>query len=218
MTEIDEATIVIGLPKHGKTTIARAELATFLATYPTGLVLAHDLNDQFGDYCRTYETTEQWRKAYRDTHAKREPFPRGAAFTCAASEVGELVLELGRKHNRAKNVRVPMKYLKDEESNSDTSEPTYQGPQDRTIWSNRRHLGVAPFSNAQVATDINDKFYRAATKVYVFNQSEESARYLEKKLSLAKGALQAIVNAPKRRYVLWHQGEGLDPRCLEVAA
>jgi len=214
-TELDEATVVLGLPKHGKTTFARRDAIEFLRAHPTGLVLAHDINQQFGDFCRMYENTEQWRRAYRDATTKREPFPRGASFQCEASEIGELVLELGRRHNRALSVRVPMKYIKDEESLSDTSEPTYQGPQDRVIWSNRRHLGVAPLLNGQLATDINEKFYKAATKVVIFAQGEEAARYLERKLSVSKGALDPIVSspparvAPRFKFLLWRQGEGI---------
>lgn len=210
MTEIDEATIVAGLPKHGKTTIARKDAIEFLAANPRGLVLAHDLNEQLvPDICVAYDDTKQWRAAYKSARDKGEPFPRGASFRCEAEEVGELVMELGRRHNRAKDVKVPIKYLKDEESNSDTSGPTYQGKQDRQIWSNRRHLGVAPFVNVQVVTDLNIKFWRAATKVYIFCQTAENARELEKTLSLSRGALDAVVNAPKFRFVAWRQGEGL---------
>jgi hypothetical protein len=210
MIEVDQATIVAGLPKHGKTTIARADAVTFLRTYPTGLVLAHDLNEELVEgICVPYENTAKWRDAYRAAAAKGEPFARGASFRCEASEIGELVLELGRKHNRAKDVKVPLKYIKDEESNSDTSVPTYQGGQDRTIWSNRRHLGCAPLVNVQVVTDLNVKFWRAATHVYLFCQTEENARHLEKTLSLPKHALDPVVNAPKYRYLLWRQGEGL---------
>lgn len=203
--EIDEATIVVGLPKHGKSTTLRRESLEFLNTYPTGLVLAHDLNEELApDITSVYKDTKQWREAFAAGKATR-----GASFLCSSNEVGELVLELGNRLNSAKDVRVPMKYALDENSESDTSGPTYQGQQDRVIWSRRRHLGVAPFINTQIVTDVNSKFWRAATKVYIFAQAEEQARALEKMLSLPKHALDSLVNAQKFRYLLWRQGEGL---------
>lgn len=208
--EIDEATIVVGLPKHGKSTVLRKESLEFLQTYPTGLVLAHDVNEELvPDITRAYEDTNQWREAYARAHRDRKPFPGGASFRCSSVEVGALVLELGRKHNRAKDVRVPIKYALDENSLSDTSGPTYQGDQDRVIWTNRRHLGCAPFLNTQVVSDVNIKFWRQATKVVIFSLGEEQARDLESKLSLPRRRLDELVNAPKFRFLVWRQGEGI---------
>lgn len=213
MIEIDEATIVIGLPKHGKSTVLRQESLEWLTKYPTGLVLAHDVNEELvPDICVPYENTAEWRAAYERAHREGRPFPGGASFRCSSEEVGALVLELGRKHNRAKDVKVPIKYALDEHSLSDTSGPTYQGQQDRTIWSIRRHLGVAPLINSQVVSDVNIKFWRQATKVYIFSQTEEQARDLEQKLSLPRHSLDPIVTAPKFRYLLWRQGEGIVAR------
>jgi hypothetical protein len=210
VTEIDEATIAVGLPKSGKSTVMRKECIEFLRTYPTGLVLAHDCNSELEpDVTKSYDDTKQWREAYARAAAEKKPFPRGASFRCSSEEVGDLVMELGRKFNSAKNVKLPIKFPLDEFSLSDTSLPTYQGKQDRQLWSLRRHLGVAPFINAQLVTDVVVKFWRQATKVYIFCQTEEQARELEKTLSLQKHALDAVINAPKYRYLLWRQGEGL---------
>jgi hypothetical protein len=217
--DLNESTIVVGLPEHGKTTIARKEAKEHLLTYPTGLVLAHDPNGDIApDLLATYDNTEQWRKAFHDWERKggSEPFPRGASFSsCEASEVGKLAIEIGERHNRAKNVKRPIKYEQDEGASSDTSEPSYQGPQDRTIWTRRRHLGIAPLINVQVPTDLHAKFWRNATKIYIFAQAEDASRYVEEKLSLPKGTLDALTYRGvvqgdlKYKHVLWRQGRGL---------
>lgn len=209
-TEIDEATLVVGLPKHGKSTVLRKRALEWLRTYPTGLVLAHDVNQELTpDLTRYYDTIDDWRAAYERALRDGKPFPGGASFGCSSEDVGKLVLELGSKHNRAKNVRVPMLYALDENSESDVSGPTWQGIQDRRIWSRRRHLGVAPLLNAQVVRDINIKFWRQASQAYLFAQSREQARDLEQKLSLPHRALDVLVGAPKYRYLLWRAGEGI---------
>lgn len=209
-TEIDEATLVVGLPKHGKSTVLRKRALEWLQTYPTGLVLAHDLNQELvPDLTRFYESVDEWRDAYERALSTGRPFARGASFGCSSEDVGKLVIELGTKHNSAKNVRVPMLYALDENSESDTSGPTWQGIQDRRIWSRRRHFGVAPLLNAQVVRDINIKFWRQATVAYLFAQSQEQARDLEEKLSLSRGSLRVLVGAPKYRYLVWRAGEGL---------
>lgn len=220
-TQIDEATIVVGLPKHGKSTVLLRETKEWLEMYPTGIVLAHDVNEELvqAGFSVAYDNIAQWRVAYKAAQAKREPFPRASSFVdCSNEEVGALVIELGKRHNHALDVRVPIKYALDEASESETSEPTYQGKQDRRIWSRRRHLGVAPYLNAQVVSDVNIKFWKAVTKVYIFAQSTKGARDLEEKLSLPAGALAGLVNAQKYRYLLWLQGEGLiDPTNARTA-
>jgi len=206
VTEIDEAIIVVGLPKHGKSTTLRRTALEFLQKYPTGIVLAHDPNEELcPDITHAYKNVAAWREAQAKGGA-----PRGASFTdCTATELGALVIELGERHNRAKDVRVPMLYALDENSENDTSGPTFQGQQDRRIWSRRRHFGVVPFLNTQMATDVNIKFWRAATTVVMFAQSEQQARHLEQILSLPEGALEELVNAEKFRYLVWRAGEGL---------
>jgi hypothetical protein len=206
MTEIDEAIIVVGLPKHGKSTTLRKTTLEFLTKYPTGLVLAHDMNEELvPDLTVAYKNPAEWRAAQAKGNT-----PRGASFTdCTTAELAALVIELGERHNSAKNVRVPLFYPVDENSENDISGPTHQGQLDRRIWSRRRHLGVIPFLNTQIVTDVNIKFWRAATLIYIFAQSAQQARHLEETLSLPKGALDELVMAPKFHYLVWRQGEGL---------
>lgn len=204
-TELDQATIVVGLPKHGKTTIARSEALAHLQAYPTGLVLAHDANEQLApDITRMHETIADWRAA-----AATAKHTRGASFACSSDEVARLAVELGKRHNRAKHVKVPIKLIFDETSLMATSGSTYMDKLDFQVFANRRHWGLAPLINVQRQSSLMAAFYELATDVYVFALNEESARELERKLSLSKGALQPIVNAPKYRYLHWKQGEGL---------
>jgi hypothetical protein len=87
--------------------------------------------------------------------------------------------------------------------------PTYQGKQDKKIWSRRRHLGVIPYLNTQLVTDVNVKFWRAVTDIVMFAQTPDQARKLEDTLGLPRHALDALINAPKFRYLLWRRGVGI---------
>lgn len=205
MSELDQATIVVGLPKHGKTTIARTEALEHLQEFPNGLVLAHDVNEQLcPDLTRAYETIDAWRAAMAAGKGTR-----GASFACSSEEVARLAVELGRRHNRVKSVQLPIKLIFDEASLMATSGSTYMDKLDFQVFANRRHWGLAPLFNVQRQSSLMAAFYELATDVFIFAQAEESARELERKLSLPKGALQPTVNAPKYRYAHWRQGEGL---------
>jgi hypothetical protein len=207
VTEIDQATIIVGLPKHGKTTIARRVALEHLTKYPTGRVLAHDLHQQFvPDLAAAYETIEQWRAAQMDA---TKPAPRGASFQCSSAEVARLAVELGKRHNKAKDVKLPIALIFDEASLMDTSGPTFMDRLDFQLFANRRHWGLAPVFNVQRQSSLMSAFYEQATDVYIFSQTDENARELERKLSLPKGALAPTVNAPKYRHLHWRQGEGI---------
>ena len=205
MTEIDQATIVVGLPKHGKTTIARSVALAHLQTYPTGKVFAHDKHEQLApDITTVYATIDEWRAANRAPTA-----PRGASFRCSSVEVAKLAVELGERHNRVKDVKIPIALIFDEASLMETSGPTFMDKLDFQIFANRRHWGLAPLFNVQRQSSLMAAFYEQATDVYVFAQTEENARELEKKLSLPRGALGSTINAPKFHYLHWRQGEGI---------
>lgn len=212
MTEIDQATIVVGLPKHGKSTIARKEAIAHLTTYPTGLVLAHDMHEQLvPDICVAYASIDEWRKAQTAPTA-----PRGASFRCTATEVVNLAIELGERHNRAKDVRRPMKVIVEEGSLApDLVAPTHMSELATKLFANRRHWGIAPYINMQSQRSITSAFFEQATDVYIFAQTERNARALEDKLSLPVGALDPTITeppgrvCPKHRCLHWRQGEGL---------
>jgi hypothetical protein len=209
--EIDQATIVVGLPKHGKSTIARREALQWLETYPTGIVLAHDKHGELaGDICAPYRSVDDWRKAHAAEQA-----PGGASFRCASSDVIKLAIELGERFNAAKDVRLPMKVMIEESSLANTSGPTHMDSIDVEMFSNRRHYGIAPYYNVQRQSALMRAFYEQATDVYIFAQTARNARELEDKLSLPEGALDATITepplrvCPKYRCLHWRQGEGL---------
>ncbi len=210
MTELDSAIVIVGLPKYGKTTIAKHEVEKHLRAYPTGIALVHDPNAQFDDLCATFESVDAWRAAATKAAAEQQPFPRGAAFTCAASAVAALAIELGKQHNKAKDVRLPIKLVYDETSMMDTSGPTHMDQLDTMILANRRHWGIAPVFNVQRVTALTEAFYSQATDVIIFAQpSQTRTRKLEDYLGLREGTLDPLVGGPKYQHVRFRQGEGL---------
>lgn len=211
MIEVDAATVLCGLPKHGKTTRARELGLDFLQRLPSGRLFVHDKHEQFSpDICALYQNPDEWRAKAAAAAAEGKPFPRGASFwRCKASDVTRLVVELGEKHNRAKNVRVPMMLVYDESSLMDTSGPTHMDALDIELFSNRRHYGVHPVYNVQRPGALVESFFTQSTEVGIFSQpSEDWIKTLETRLGL-KGRLGALLGGPKFKYARWRQGEGL---------
>lgn len=213
MTELDQATICVGLPKFGKSTIVRKEALEFLNTYPTGFVFAHDKHRVLAqplaggkpDIARVYETPADWRKAVAaGQHTRASSFVR-----CTSEEVARLAIEVGERHNRDIDVKIPIKLIYEERAHMSTSGSTHMSELDFMLFSDRRHLGLAPHINVQRQSSLMAAFYEMATDVFVFAQTEKNARALEEKLSLPEGALQPVVNAPKFHYLHWRQGEGI---------
>jgi len=211
MNELDQAVLLCGLPKHGKTTEARRLAKAHLERYPTGYVLVHDRHAQFSpDITRAFKDTAEWRAELAAAAAEKKPFPRGASFRCSATEISKLAIELGEKHNNAKHVRVPMMVIYDESSLMDSSGPTHMDALDVDLFSNRRHYGIAPVYNVQRPGALMEAFFTQSTEVYIFSQpSEKWTHTLEERLGLRGGELDFLVGGPKFRYVLWRQGEGL---------
>jgi hypothetical protein len=212
VTELDAATLLCGLPKHGKTTRARELALSHLQTFPTGRVFVHDKHEQFApDLCALYATPDEWRAKAAAAAAEGKPFPRGASFwRCKASDVTRLVIELGEKHNRMKDVRVPMMCVYDETSLMDTSGPTHMDAIDMELFSNRRHYGVHPIYNVQRPGGVVESFFTQSTEVAIFAQpSDDWVKTLEHRLAGTKGRLEALLNAPKFKYAKWRMGEGL---------
>ena len=207
--ELDKAVIVIGPPKHGKTTIARGLVLEHLTAYATGFALVHDPNRQLRS-CRRYESVAQFRAACAAAVRDKKPIPRGASFGGKASELSAFARELGQLHNSDTNVQVPILLVYDESSLMDTSGSTHISDVDLEINANRRHWGIAPVYNLQRPTALTEAFYTMATDVYVFSQpGARKTRTLEEYLGLGDGRLDGLVGRPKFVHVHWKQGEGL---------
>lgn len=210
MSDFNHAVVIVGLPGHGKTTIARGEVHHHLSTFPTGIALVHDPNRQFRDLCAVYDDVTAYRAAAAAAVAAKKPFPRGASIGGNAVDVTRLAVELGRAHNTAGNVKVPILDVKDESSLVTSSGSTFMGELDTQLLSNRRHWGIAPIYNVQKPTALTEGFYTMATRVVIFAQpSERRTRVLEEYLGLPDGALAELVGAPPFRYVEWQSGKGL---------
>lgn len=209
-TDFNHAVVVVGPPQYGKTTIARAEAVAHLRAHAAGLVLAHDPNRQFRDFCRVYESAADWRAALDRAQRKREPFARGASIGGSAAELTRTAIELGRARNAAGAVRVPILLVYDESSLMETSGGSWMGKDETQLLSNRRHWGIAPLYNVQRPTALTEAFYSMATDVYVFAQpSERRTEVIEEYLGLPRGALRSLVGAPRYQFAHWRAGEGL---------
>lgn len=209
-SSFNHAVVIVGLPGHGKTTVARAEVLEHLKTHANGVALVHDPNRQFKDLCACYESVAAWRAAAAAAAAAKQPFPRGASIGGKASELTLAAIELGKRHNTAESTRVPVLVVYDESSLLDSSGSTYMGELDVQLLSNRRHWGIAPVYNVQKPTALQEGFYTMATRVYVFAQpSERRTRVLEDYLGLSDGELAELVGAQPFRYKLWCSGRGL---------
>ena len=212
MSELDQSAIIIGPPKHGKSSIAFELARAHLAQWPTGIALVHDSNGMFSRnaLCARYETTAAYRAAATTARKEKRALPRGASFLCGSDEIAKLAYELGRLHNNDTNVRVPIMLVYDEAALMDGSGSTHISTLDKQINSNRRHLGVAPVYNIQWPTMLTRAFYVTATDAYVFSmRSEEDTSTLEKYLGLPNDRLRPLVGRNKFSHVHWKQGEGL---------
>lgn len=212
MSELDQSIITVGPPKCGKTTLVRAAARQHLQRYPKGIVLVHDVNHQFKDMCQMFETVAAWRLA-RDAAAQaKQPFPRGAGIWGfgEARHISTCAIELGRAHNSADNVTLPIFVAFDETSMMEDSGSTHIGRDDLRMVTTRRHLGIAPAFNLQRGSALMKAFFEAATDVFVFKQSsEESVRDVEVKLGVPRGSLMCMLSAENFRYAHWKQSQGL---------
>ena len=208
--QFNHAVVIVGLPRHGKTSIARDEVRDHLATYPQGRALVHDPQRQFRDLCAMFDDVAHWKRELHAAIAAKKPFPHGASIGGEASEVRDAAIELGKLHNRADNVRVPIMLVYDESSLMDTSGPTHMDKADTALLSNRAHWGIATLYNVQRPTALPEGFYSMATRVVIFAQpSERRTRVLEEYLGLADGALFELVGAPPYKHLVWESGKGI---------
>ncbi len=211
---IDIAYALCGLPKFGKTTVARKLVDDFLKTYPTGRVFVQDVHRNYLDYCTMYETVDAWRAAFAAAEKAKKSIPRGAAFgvDVDASKITELVISLGKHWNRGDVLRVPIMAVYDESSAMDTSGPTHMDKLDTLLFSNRSHWGIVPLYNAQRPGALMEGMWAQCTDVFIFGQpSQKWTRRMEENLGLAEGTLDKLIAAPKHFYLHWRSGEGIVP-------
>lgn len=211
----DYATIIVGLPRHGKTTIAAHEAFDHLTRYPTGLVLAHDPNGQFRSFCTVYDTIDEYKRARDAATAKRQPFPRGASIRNDAKAIRDEAIAIGRARNTDVNTRVPIKLTYDEGSLAKSSGGSWMSEIDEAMLSNRAHWGIHVTYNIQKPTALTEAFYTMSRDVFIFAMpSRRRTAVLEDYLGLKDGALDELLGdgtkpCPKFRYKHWRSGEGL---------
>jgi hypothetical protein len=208
-TKFDFAAVIIGPPRHGKTTVARELVKQHLAQYPTGYAVVHDPHRDFRDLCATYDDADAWYRALAAAPSDK-PFPRGASVGGSADRMRELAVSIGRARNHADNVRVPILIVYDESSLMGTSGATHISQGDVELLSNRAHWGIGAVYNVQRPTALTEAFYSMATDVYVFAlPSSRRTQVLEEYLGLPEHALDDLVGAQKYKFRHWRSGEGL---------
>lgn len=205
MAEVDYLALLVGPPKHGKTTKARAIVEEKLRA--GWWVLCHDVAWQYRS-CRHWTSTQQYAEASRAAHASGGRFPRGASFSCGATDVAELAVTMGRR-NRADAVRVPILLVFDEGSLLEKSSASHISGADNALISTRRHKGIGLMYLLQRPTQLHPAFLDLATDVYLFRQPPQQLQNLEEKLHLQRHELSALGSAPKFRFLHIRPGEGI---------
>lgn len=168
---MNEMLILVGPPQCGKTRLLRHLTATrWLARE---WVFVHDRNGEFlrgplGASFRRYRSPGEWKAAAAAAARTKTPLPRGASMDCGATELADLVVELGERHNRVDAVRFPMRLVYDEGSMLEASGSTWAGKGDIQLIARRRHLGVAPVFAVQEPLMVPRQFYVLCTDVYLW--------------------------------------------------
>lgn len=195
MTAWNFCAMVIGLPGDGKTTLQRSLIGRHIAT-TKGIVLAHDPLRQFvgaknggGTF---FPNADAWRAAARVAHREKKPMARVASIGGLDSDqIVKLALEVGeRSGNSGERTVLPILVPFDEGSLREGSGSTYISDLDNQFLVTRRHVGVGPIFNVQEVAQLTARFYRVATDVFAFCQTEERCAFLDKVLFLSKGTLQ----------------------------
>ncbi len=220
MVSFNRLAVVVGPAEYGKTTFVRKLVREHLTQHPTGLVLAHDPHGSVGrGFCERYADASDVRRALESGGTSERKLVRGFAMGGSSSEVRALAVELGKRWNSERGVRVPVLQVEDESSLGDGSTANHVTPDDRALASNRRHWGVGLVMNVQSPSGVHLMWYEQATDVVMFCLSnEERVRTMERTLGLSKGVLAPLQHAPKFHYVHWRRGEGLLLCTSQVAA
>lgn len=199
--------ILIGPPGCGKTTLAGAIAIAHMKA--GGIVLAHDPVQQFASYgCAVYADAAAYRaRAASDA----QQMPRGASIGGNAADVMRLAADIGKRSNRATDVRVKILVVMDEMSLG-ASGATWMDRGDNEILATRRHLGVGLVMNVQQPNQLTSRFYSLCTDVAIFRTSADRAARLDNELLLDKGTLERanVMDLEKYHYVRVTLGEGVN--------
>lgn len=200
--------ILIGPPGCGKTTLAGALAQAHMKA--GGIVLAHDPVTQFAKYgCAVYADAAAYRAKAATAGAA---MPRGASIGGDAAEVMRLAADIGKRCNRADDVRVKILFIADEMSLG-ASGPTWVDKQDNQVLATRRHLGIGLVMNVQQPNQLTSRFYSMCTDVAIFRTSADRAARLDNELLLDRGTLEKanVMDLEKFHYVRVTLGEGVNP-------
>jgi energy-coupling factor transporter ATP-binding protein EcfA2 len=203
--------IICGPPGCGKTTLAKTLVARHL-TETRGIVLAFDPMNQFTSAgCEYYADANAWRAKNAAAGAEGREVPRGASIGGNAEDVTRLAMELGKRNNRANDVRLPILIPYDEGSLLGSSGTTYVGELDNQLQATRRHIGVSPIYNLQQPSQLTERFWTMSTDVFLFRQTTDRARQLEQYVLLERGELAraGITRLPAHHYIHVRVGYGI---------
>jgi hypothetical protein len=203
--DVDFLALLIGPPKHGKSSLA-ADIAEQRLRQGR-VVLAQDLYGDFKRLARTYKGEADYLRALAD--AKGAAAPAGAAFPMAADRVVALAMQLGERWNgSADNIARPICVVVNETTTFEESGATHVSRGLAEAFAQRRHLGLEFVLCMQHAAQLPELIFEAATEVHMFRQSRRK-RIAKLEDALGVEDLDGLIALPPHRYVTWRPVEGI---------
>lgn len=205
----DFLALLIGPPKHGKSSLAAEYAEQRLRA--GSVVLVQDLNREFSRFCKHYNTEAEFLAVVAAAERAGTTFPGGAAFPLSADRVLALALQLGRTWNQAHgSVRQPICFVVNEVTSFVQSGPTHAGHDLSEAIFQRRHLGLEMIFAMQHAAQLPQLVFEPATVVRMFRQARrDRIQLLEQVLGLERGALEGLSAAPRHVAAGFDQDRGL---------